>query len=145
MNQREVHRDTHGFKKALGSAFGEDPDIILIVVLWNLETIRRAFTVVETGHLVFGTRHTSSTVRTIDRVIDVLPAAEKDMVKSMSSESLQSVISQILLKKPGGGQVAANEIMMGASAIRNLIREDKVAQMCSEIQKFASVGLQALD
>ena len=110
-----------------------------------METIRRAFTVVETGHLVFGTRHTSSTVRTIDRVIDVLPAAEKDMVRSMSSELLQSIISQIFLKKPGGGQVAAHEIMMETPAIRSLIREDKVAQMCSEIQKFASVGLQALD
>ena len=103
MNQCEVHRDTHGFNKELGSAFREDPDIILIVVLGGLETIRLAFTVVEMGHLVFGTRHTSSTVRTIDRVIDVLPAAEKDMVRSMSSESLQSVISQILLKKSGGG------------------------------------------
>ena len=90
-----------------------------------MEAIRRAFTVVETGHLVFGTRHTSSTVRTIDRVIDVLPAAEKDMVRSMSSELLQSIISQIFLKKPGGGQVAAHEIMMGTSAIRNLIREDR--------------------
>ena len=145
MNQREVHRDTHGFNEALRSALREGPDIILVGELRDLETIRLALTAAETGHLVFGTLHTTSAAKTIDRVIDVFPAAEKDMVRSMLSESLQSVISQTLLKKPGGGRVAAHEIMMGTSAIRNLIREDKVAQMYSAIQTGASVGMQTLD
>ena len=110
-----------------------------------METIRLALTAAETGHLVFGTLHTTSAAKTIDRVIDVFPAAEKDMVRSMLAESLQAVISQALLKKPGGGRVAAHEIMIGTSAIRNLIREDKVAQMYSAIQTGASVGMQTLD
>jgi twitching motility protein PilT len=145
VNQREVHRDTHGFNEALRSALREDPDIILVGELRDLEAIRLALTAAETGHLVFGTLHTTSAAKTIDRVIDVFPAAEKDMVRSMLSESLQAVISQTLLKKPGGGRVAAHEIMMGTSAIRNLIREDKVAQMYSAIQTGASVGMQTLD
>ena len=145
VNQREVHRDTHGFNEALRSALREDPDIILVGELRDLETIRLALTAAETGHLVFGTLHTTSAAKTIDRVIDVFPAAEKDMVRSMLSESLQSVISQTLLKKPGGGRVAAHEIMIGKSAIRNLIREDKVAQMYSAIQTGASAGMQTLD
>ena len=145
MNQREVHRDTHGFNEALRSALREDPDIILVGELRDLETIRLALTAAETGHLVFGTLHTTSAAKTIDRVIDVFPAAEKDMVRSMLSESLQAVISQALLKKQGGGRVAAHEIMMGSSAIRNLIREDKVAQMYSAIQTGASLGMQTLD
>jgi len=145
VNQREVHRDTHGFNEALRSALREDPDIILVGELRDLETIRLALTAAETGHLVFGTLHTTSAAKTIDRVIDVFPAAEKDMVRSMLSESLQAVISQALLKKPGGGRVAAHEIMMGTTAIRNLIREDKVAQMYSSIQTGASVGMQTLD
>jgi len=123
----------------------EDPDVILVGEMRDLETIRLALGAAETGHLVFGTLHTSSAAKTIDRVVDVFPAAEKDMVRSMLSESLQSVISQTLLKKPGGGRVAAHEIMMGTSAIRNLIREDKVAQMYSAIQTGASVGMQTLD
>ena len=110
-----------------------------------METIRLALTAAETGHLVFGTLHTTSAAKTIDRIIDVFPAAEKDMVRSMLSESLQSVISQTLLKKLGGGRVAAHEIMMGTSAIRNLIREGKVAQMYSSIQTGASSGMQTLD
>ena len=145
VNQREVHRDTHGFNEALRSALREDPDIILVGELRDLETIRLALTAAETGHLVFGTLHTTSAAKTIDRIIDVFPAAEKDMVRSMLSESLQSVISQALLKKLGGGRVAAHEIMMGTSAIRNLIREGKVAQMYSSIQTGASSGMQTLD
>ncbi len=145
INQREVHRDTHGFNEALRSALREDPDIILVGELRDLETIRLALTAAETGHLVFGTLHTTSAAKTIDRVIDVFPAQEKDMVRSMLSESLQAVVSQTLLKKPGGGRIAAHEIMIGTSAIRNLIREDKVAQMYSAIQTGASVGMQTLD
>lgn len=145
INQREVHRDTHGFNEALRSALREDPDIILVGELRDLETIRLALTAAETGHLVFGTLHTTSAAKTIDRIIDVFPAAEKDMVRSMLSESLQAVISQSLLKKPGGGRVAAHEIMIGTSAIRNLIREDKVAQMYSAIQTGASYGMTTLD
>jgi twitching motility protein PilT len=145
VNQREVHRDTHGFNEALRSALREDPDIILVGELRDLETIRLALTAAETAHLVFGTLHTTSAAKTIDRIIDVFPAAEKDMVRSMLSESLQSVISQTLLKKVGGGRVAAHEIMMGTSAIRNLIREGKVAQMYSSIQTGSSSGMQTLD
>jgi twitching motility protein PilT len=145
INQREVHRDTLGFNEALRSALREDPDIILVGELRDLETIRLALTAAETGHLVFGTLHTSSAAKTIDRIIDVFPAAEKDMVRSMLSESLRAVISQTLLKKIGGGRVAAHEIMVGTPAIRNLIREDKVAQMYSSIQTGQAQGMQTLD
>jgi twitching motility protein PilT len=145
VNQREVHRDTLGFNEALRSALREDPDIILVGELRDLETIRLALTAAETGHLVFGTLHTTSAAKTIDRVVDVFPAEEKSMVRSMLSESLQGVISQTLLKKSGGGRVAAHEIMRGTPAIRNLIREDKIAQMYSAIQTGASVGMQTLD
>ncbi len=145
VNQREVHRDTHSFANALRSALREDPDIILVGEMRDLETIRLALTAAETGHLVFGTLHTTSAAKTIDRVIDVFPAAEKDMVRSMLSESLMGVISQTLLKKPTGGRVAAHEIMIGTPAIRNLIREDKVAQMYSAIQTGASFGMKTLD
>lgn len=145
INQREVHRDTHGFNEALRSALREDPDIILVGELRDLETIRLALTAAETGHLVFGTLHTTSAAKTIDRVVDVFPAEEKSMVRSMLSESLQAVISQTLLKKIGGGRVAAHEIMLGTPAIRNLIREDKVAQMYSAIQTGGSLGMQTLD
>jgi twitching motility protein PilT len=145
VNQREVHRDTLGFAEALRSALREDPDIILVGELRDLETIRLALTASETGHLVFGTLHTSSAAKTIDRIIDVFPAAEKSMVRSMLSESLRAVISQSLLKKVGGGRVAAHEIMIGTPAIRNLIREDKVAQMYSSIQTGQASGMQTLD
>jgi len=145
VNQREVHRDTHGFNEALRSALREDPDIILVGELRDLETIRLALTAAETGHLVFGTLHTSSAAKTIDRIIDVFPAAEKDMVRSMLSESLRAVIAQTLLKKTGGGRIAAHEIMIGTPAIRNLIREDKVAQMYSAIQTGQAIGMQTLD
>jgi twitching motility protein PilT len=145
INQREVHRDTHGFSESLRSALREDPDIILVGEMRDLETIRLALTAAETGHLVFGTLHTSSAAKTIDRIIDVFPAAEKDMVRSMLSESLRAVISQTLLKKIGGGRVAAHEIMVGTPAIRNLIREDKIPQMYSAIQTGQGVGMQTLD
>jgi twitching motility protein PilT len=145
INQREVHRDTLGFAEALRSALREDPDIILVGELRDLETIRLALTAAETGHLVFGTLHTSSAAKTIDRIIDVFPAGEKSMVRSMLSESLRAVIAQTLLKKIGGGRTAAWEIMIGTAAIRNLIREDKVAQMYSAIQTGQAVGMQTLD
>jgi len=145
VNQREVHRDTHGFNEALRSALREDPDIILVGELRDLETIRLALTASETGHLVFGTLHTTSAAKTIDRVIDVFPAEEKAMIRSMLSESLQAVVAQTLLKKTGGGRVAAHEIMVGTPAIRNLIREDKVAQMYSAIQTGSALGMQTLD
>ncbi len=145
VNQREVHRDTLGFNEALRSALREDPDTILVGEMRDLETIRLALSAAETGHLVFGTLHTSSAAKTIDRIVDVFPAAEKSMVRSMLSESLKAVISQTLLKKIGGGRVAAHEIMIGTPAIRNLIREDKVAQMYSAIQTGQSVGMVTLD
>ena len=145
VNQREVHRDTLGFNEALRSALREDPDTILVGEMRDLETIRLALSAAETGHLVFGTLHTSSAAKTIDRIVDVFPAAEKAMVRSMLSESLKAVISQTLLKKIGGGRVAAHEIMIGTPAIRNLIREDKVAQMYSAIQTGQNVGMQTLD
>lgn len=145
INQREVHRDTLGFSEALRSALREDPDIILVGELRDLETIRLALTAAETGHLVFGTLHTSSAAKTIDRIVDVFPAGEKSMVRSMLSESLRAVISQTLMKKVGGGRIAAHEIMIGTPAIRNLVREDKVAQMYSAIQTGQAHGMQTLD
>jgi twitching motility protein PilT len=145
INQREVKRDTLGFSEALRSALREDPDIILVGEMRDLETIRLALTAAETGHLVFGTLHTSSAAKTIDRIVDVFPGDEKDMVRSMLSESLRAVISQTLLKRIGGGRIAAHEIMIGTPAIRNLIREGKIAQMYSSIQTGGSVGMQTLD
>ncbi len=145
VNQREVHRDTLGFAESLRSALREDPDIILVGEMRDPETIRLALTAAETGHLVFGTLHTSSAAKTIDRIIDVFPAAEKDMMRSMLSESLRAVISQTLLKRVGGGRVAAHEIMVGTPAIRNLIRENKVPQMYSAIQTGQGLGMQTLD
>jgi len=145
MNQREVHRDTLGFSQALRSALREDPDVILVGEMRDLETIQLALEAAETGHLVFGTLHTSSAAKTIDRIVDVFPAAEKEMVRSMLSESLRAVISQTLLKKIGGGRVAAHEIMIGIPSIRNLIRENKVAQMYSAIQTGSAHGMITLD
>ncbi|ENY72300.1 type IVa pilus ATPase TapT [Aeromonas diversa] len=145
VNQREVHRDTKSFNNALRSALREDPDIILVGEMRDLETIRLAMTAAETGHLVFGTLHTSSAAKTIDRIIDVFPGAEKDMVRSMLSESLRAVISQTLLKRIGGGRVAAHEIMIGIPAVRNLIREDKVPQLYSVIQTGMTHGMQTMD
>ena len=145
VNQREVHKDTLSFNAALRSALREDPDIILVGELRDLETIRLAMTAAETGHLVFGTLHTNSATKTINRIIDVFPAEEKSMIRSMLSESLQGVVAQSLLKKNNGGRVAALEIMMCTGAIRNLIREDKVAQMYSSIQTGQAKGMQTLD
>jgi len=146
INQREVGPHTLSFANALRSALREDPDYILVGEMRDLETIRLAMTAAETGHLVFATLHTSSAAKTVDRIIDVFPAAEKDMVRAMLSESLVAVISQTLLKtKDGQGRVAAHEIMIGTPAIRNLIRENKVAQMYSSIQTGQSIGMQTLD
>ena len=145
INQREVHRDTHSFAAALRSALREDPDVILVGEMRDLETIRLALTAAETGHLVFGTLHTTSASKTVDRIVDVFPGEEKGMVRTMLSESLQAVISQTLIKRVGGGRVAAHEIMLGTPAIRNLIREDKVAQMYSAIQTGMAHGMQTLD
>ncbi len=145
INQREVHQDTLGFSEALRSAMREDPDVIMVGELRDLETIRLALTAAETGHLVFATVHTSSAASTIDRIVDVFPAAEKSMVRTMLSESLRAVISQVLLKKKSGGRVAAYEIMIVTPAIRNLIRENKAAQMFSAIQTGQQFGMQTLD
>ncbi len=146
INQREVHRDTLGFNNALRSALREDPDIILVGEMRDLETIRLALTAAETGHLVFATLHTTSAPKTIDRIVDVFPAGEKSMVRSMLSESLKAVISQMLIKRTDGqGRVAAHEIMITTPAIRNLIREDKIAQMKSSIQTGRVQGMQTMD
>jgi twitching motility protein PilT len=146
INQREVGPHTLSFANALRSALREDPDIILVGEMRDLETIRLAMTAAETGHLVFGTLHTSSAAKTVDRIIDVFPAAEKEMIRAMLSESLRAVISQTLCKtKDGSGRVAAHEIMVGTPAIRNLIREAKVAQMYSAIQTGQALGMQTLD
>ncbi|NHZ35176.1 MULTISPECIES: type IV pilus twitching motility protein PilT [Massilia] len=146
INQREVGPHTLSFNNALRSALREDPDCILVGELRDLETIRLALSAAETGHLVFGTLHTSSAAKTIDRIVDVFPSEEKEMVRAMLSESLQAVVSQTLLKtKDGSGRVAAHEIMIGTPAIRNLIREAKIAQMYSAIQTGSSVGMQTLD
>mgnify|MGYP001567522574 FL=1 len=146
INQREVGPHTLSFANALRSALREDPDVVLVGELRDLETIRLALTAAETGHLVFGTLHTSSAAKTIDRIVDVFPAAEKEMVRAMMSESLVAVISQSLLKlKDGSGRIAAHEIMVGTPAIRNLIRENKVAQMYSMIQTGSQFGMQTLD
>lgn len=145
VNQRQVHRDTHEFSNALRSALREDPDVILLGEMRDLETIRLALTAAETGHLVMATLHTSSAPRTINRIVDVFPAGEKDMIRNMLSESLQAVICQTLVKKIGGGRAAALEIMLGTPAIRNLIREDKVSQMMTSIQTGAELGMCTLD
>ncbi|MBL8397497.1 MAG: type IV pilus twitching motility protein PilT [Candidatus Accumulibacter sp.] len=146
INQREVGPHTLSFQNALRSALREDPDVILVGEMRDLETIRLALSGAETGHLVFATLHTSSAAKTIDRIVDVFPAAEKEMVRSMLSESLRAVISQTLLKtKDGSGRVAAHEIMIGTPAIRNLIRENKIAQMYSSIQTGQQFGMQTLD
>jgi len=146
INQREVGPHTLSFSNALRSALREDPDVILVGEMRDLETIRLALTGAETGHLVFGTLHTSSAAKTIDRIVDVFPAAEKEMIRAMISESIRAVIAQTLCKtKDGGGRVAAHEIMIGTPAIRNLIRENKIAQMYSAIQTGQQYGMQTLD
>ncbi len=145
INQRQVHRDTHDFAAALRSALRQDPDVILLGEMRDLETIRLALTAAETGHLVMATLHTSSAPRTISRIVDVFPAGEKNIIRNMLSESLQAVICQTLLKKTSGGRAAALEIMLGTPAIRNLIREDKIAQMGTAIQTGSELGMCTLD
>lgn len=145
INQRQVHRDTHDFTVALRSALREDPDVILLGEMRDLETIRLALTAAETGHLVMATLHTSSAPRAVSRIVDVFSANEKNIIRNMLSESLQAVICQTLLKKISGGRVAALEIMLGTTAIRNLIREDKIAQMYNIILTGSSVGMCTLD
>ena len=145
INQREVSRDTHSFSAALRSALREDPDVIVLGEMRDLETVRLALSAAETGHWVFATLHTSSAAKTVDRVVEVFPASEKALIRTMLSESLQAVISQTLIKKIGGGRVAAHEIMLATPAIRNLIRENKAGQMVSAIQTGATVGMQTLE
>ena len=145
INQREVHSDTHSFHNALRSALREDPDVIMVGELRDKETISLALTAAETGHLVFASLHTSSAAKTVDRIIDVFPGADKPMVRSMLSESLRAVISQKLVKQISGGRVAAHEIMIATPAVRNLIREDKIAQMISMIQTGSSLGMQTME
>jgi twitching motility protein PilT len=145
VNQREVGRHTQSFNNALRSALREDPDVVLVGEMRDVETISLALTAAETGHLVFGTLHTSSAAKTIDRIIDVFPAGEKEMVRAMLSESLQGVIAQRLLKKPQGGRAAAYEIMIGTLAIRNLIREAKVPQIYGMIQTGREAGMMTMD
>jgi twitching motility protein PilT len=145
VSQRQIHRDTHDFAAALRSALREDPDVILVGEMRDLETIRLALTAAETGHLVLATLHTSSAPRTISRIVDVFPAGEKNIIRNMLSESIQAVICQTLLKKKDGGRAAAFEIMTGTTAIRNLIREDKVAQMYTSIQTSSQIGMCTLD
>ena len=145
INQRQVHRDTHDFASALRSALREDPDVILVGELRDLETIRLALTAAETGHLVIATLHTSSAPRTISRIVDVFPAGEKNIIRNLLSESLEAVICQCLVKKTTGGRAAAFEIMLGSTAIRNLIREDKIAQMVTAIQTSSQMGMCTMD
>ena len=145
INQREVHRDTNSFNNALRAALREDPDVILVGELRDLETIKLALTAAETGHVVFGTLHTNSATKTIDRIIDVFPGSEQGMVRSMLSESLVGVVSQNLMKKKNGGRVAVHEVMIGTNAIKNLIREDKVAQMYSMLQTGSKDGMKTMD
>jgi twitching motility protein PilT len=145
INQREVGPHTNSFTNALRAALREDPDVILVGEMRDLETIHLALTAAETGHLVFGTLHTSSAPKTIDRIIDVFPANQQSQVRAMLSESLQAVITQTLCKRRGGGRVAALEIMLGTSAVRNLIREGKIHQLPSTIQTSKNVGMQTMD
>lgn len=141
INQREVGQDTKSFSMALRSALREDPDIILVGEMRDIESIRLAITAAETGHLVISTLHTNSAPETIDRIINVFPAGEQNLIRGMLSVSLQAVIAQSLLKRKGGGRVAAYEIMICNPAIRNLIRENKVPQIVSAIQTGQSEGM----
>ncbi|WP_119343998.1 type IV pilus twitching motility protein PilT [Facilibium subflavum] len=144
INQREVKHDTLSFNNALKAALREDPDYILIGEMRDIETIRLALTAAETGHLVFATLHTSSAPKTIDRIVNVFPAEEQGMIRSMLSESLKAVISQRLLRKKQGGRVAAHEILIANSAIRNLIRESKIPQIHNTLQTNQSLGMQTM-
>lgn len=145
VNQRELNKDTQSFNMALRSALREDPDVILVGEMRDIETIRLALTAAETGHLVFGTLHTNSAAKTIDRIIDAFPAGEKEMIRAMLSESLRAVVAQTLLKRKGGGRVAAQEIMISTPAIRNLIRENKIPQIYTAIQTGQSHGMRTME
>ena len=145
VNHREVGKHTKSFARALKSALREDPDVILVGEMRDHETIGLALTAAETGHLVMGTLHTSSAAKTIDRIIDVFPAGDKEMVRSMLAGSVQAIISQILMKKIGGGRVAAHDILVGTSAVRNLIRENKVPQITSMMQIGQRYGMQTME
>ena len=145
VHQRQIFRDSSSFCLALRSALREDPDVILVGEMRDLETIRLALTAAETGHLVLATLHTSSAPRAVSRMIDVFPAGEKNIIRNLVSESLQTVITQTLVKKIDGGRVAAFEIMLGTTAIRNLIREDKTAQMYSVIQTSVKLGMCSME
>ena len=145
INHREVGKHTKSFARALKSALREDPDVILVGEMRDHETISLALTAAETGHLVMGTLHTSSAAKTVDRIIDVFPSGDKEMVRAMVAGSLQAVISQVLLRRKGGGRAAAHEIMLGTSAVRNLIRENKIPQIYSMIQVGQRYGMQTMD
>lgn len=145
VNQREVHKNTTSFASALRSALREDPDVIMVGELRDLESIRLAMTAAETGHLVLATLHTNSATKAINRIVDVFPAEEKSMIRSMLSDSLQAVVAQLLLKKNQGGRVAAFEMMRCTAAIRHLIREDKIAQMYSSMQTGQAYGMQTFE
>jgi twitching motility protein PilT len=145
VNQREVGVHTGSFGNALRSALREDPDVILVGEMRDLETIALALTAAETGHLVFATLHTSSAPKTVDRIIDVFPAGQQSQIRTMLSESLEAVVTQHLLKKKGGGRVAACEILIGVPAVRNLIREGKLHQIPSAMQTGQQVGMQTYD
>jgi len=145
INHREVGRHTKSFTRALKSALREDPDAILVGEMRDHETISLALTAAETGHLVLGTLHTSSAAKTVDRIIDVFPSGDKEMVRAMIAGSLQAVISQVLLKRKGGGRAAAHEILVGTSAVRNLIRENKIPQIYSMIQVGQRHGMQTME
>lgn len=145
INQRQLHRDTRSFSSALRAALREDPDVILLGEMRDLETIRLALTAAETGHLVMATLHTSSAPRSISRMVDVFNPVEKDIIRNMLSESIRAVITQTLLKKTTGGRVPAFEIMLGVPAIRNLIRENQIAQMYTTIQTGSKQGMCTLD
>lgn len=146
INQRELHQHTLSFANALSSALREDPDVILVGEMRDPETIGLALTAAETGHLVFGTLHTTGAAKTVDRIVDVFPAGEKEMVRSMLSESLTAVISQNLLKtRDGNGRVASHEILISNPAVRNLIRENKITQINSVLQTGQASGMQTMD
>ena len=145
VTQRQMGRHTRGFADALRAALRQDPDVILIGEMRDLETIRLALTAAETGHLVLATLHTSSAATSVDRIVDVFPAGEKETARAMLAESLQAVVSQTLLKRRGGGRVAAHEILVATPAVRNLIREHKVAQIYSTMQTSAAIGMQTLE
>jgi twitching motility protein PilT len=146
VNHRELGADTHSFARALKSSLREDPDVILVGEMRDHETISLALTAAETGHLVFGTLHSSSAAKTIDRIIDVFPTGDKEMIRSMLASSLQGVVAQTLLKRATGkGRVAAFEILVGTNAVRNLIRENQIPQMYSMIQTGSRYGMVTME